>query len=86
MSRRFVLYTQKPKAKKIGIGVLDVDGQKKARLFEGDGEAGAKLLGELDRVRLERVGADGMCLSGMEPIDLFRTHFRYQEWWLAWEL
>jgi len=86
MSKQFHLYLQLPKPKDFGLGVLSLvsDGGT-AHFFSGDGGDGARIVADLERVRLAFAGADGLMLSGMQPVGLDRLgrqKYIYQEWWL----
>jgi hypothetical protein len=84
MSNVFTLYTQLPKLKKIGLGTLDVDG---GGAFFWSSEDCTKILGALNRIRLEIVSRDGIRLSGFQANGFDNTgreKFVYQEWWLEY--
>jgi len=69
-------------APKKGIpGRLDVDSAGNAYLL---GAHGTYQLARLHRIRLEMVGADGIMLSGWEPIRGTDNRARFQQWWLAY--
>lgn len=87
MGRKFVLYAQNPKPKKIGVGVLSIDRGGEAQFFTGSGDRGDAILACMDRARIEHAAQAGIRLSGFEPHGFDRAgnqKYRYQEWWLAY--
>lgn len=89
MNKQFTLYTQLPKAKRIGGGVLSVGKDGDAMFFSGDGERDSKNLAEMIRVKLDFAGSNGLRLSGFERNGVDsggREKYRFQEWWLAYNV
>lgn len=87
MGRKFVLYAQNPKPKKIGVGVLSIGRGGEAQFFAGNGDAGDAILACMYRARIKFAAATGIRLSGFEPRGFDRAgsqKYRYQEWWLAY--
>lgn len=68
----------------LGYGVLSIDEREEAMFFEGNGERGSRVLAVMQRIRIESATANGITLSGMEPINSGAMKFNYQEWWLAY--
>ena len=63
-------------------GGLDIDQKTQDAMFFDEKE---RIVAEMRRVRIEWVGADVMCLSGVEPtgVDrLGRETYRHQKWFL----
>lgn len=77
----FNLIVQHPKPQKPVHGVLSMDRLGEAQFFTGNGEAGASLVGTLERARVEFAAAHGIMLSGVERIG---DKLRHQEWWLVY--
>lgn len=87
MSGQFILFTQHPEPREVGLGVLSVGRDGEAQFFAGRGERGDSMLAEMVRSRMELAAAKGIMLSGFEPAGLERDgrpKFRHQEWWLAY--
>lgn len=81
----FVLVTQHPKPKDLGIGSLSIGKDGDADFFEGNAEQNARLLASMVRTRIEWAAAAGILLSGMEPDGVDRAgraKFKHQEWLL----
>jgi hypothetical protein len=75
----WTLHTQLPKPHKRGVkGHLSV-GEDGRALFLTDDQQTFRL----DRTRLDFAGADGIRLSGYEPVGI-TMKAQYQEWWLAY--
>lgn len=88
MGKRFLLYVQQPKPKKIGVGVLSIDRNGDAHFFSGEGEQGCTMLADMTRAKIDFAAANGIMVSGFEPFGFERngkTKYRLQEWWLAYE-
>lgn len=87
MSRQYTLYTQQPKPKKIGIGVLSIAERGEAHFFSGKGEQGSEMLADMARARLDFAGSSGIKVSGFEQTGVERDgrpKYRFQEWWLVY--
>lgn len=81
----FILVTQHPKAKDLGIGSLSIAKNGDADFFEGNAETNSQVLASMVRVKIEWAGAVGIMISGMEPDGADRAgrpKFKYQEWLL----
>lgn len=81
----FILVTQHPKPKDIGIGSLSIGKDGEAEFYEGNAEANARVLAKMVRVKIEWAAAAGILISGMEPDGIDRTgraKFKHQEWLL----
>jgi hypothetical protein len=81
----FVLVTQHPKPRELGLGSLSIGKDGEAQFFEGDADHHSRVLAEMVRVRIEWAAAAGILLSGMEADGLGRdgkVKFKYQEWLL----
>ena len=76
----FNLIVQHHKPTKPVHGVLSMCNDK-AEFFTGNGEADSRLVGTLERVRMECAASNGILLSGMERIG---NKYRLQEWWLVY--
>lgn len=84
---QFVLITQEPNPKTLGLGVLSVDRNGDAHFFGGSGGTGAPILAAMERARLEFAAANGIMLSGMEFEHVAPNgarKYRYQRWWLIY--
>lgn len=85
MGRRFILYTQQPRPKAKGIGVLSIDRNGEAHFFSGNGEKESSILAAMTRARIDFAAASGLMVSGFEPCGHEpngKTKYRYQEWWI----
>lgn len=80
MNRQYKLYTQFPKPKLRGCGVLDVDENGVAHFLSGNGEYDSVVLAKMERVRIDMAGSDGIMLSGMQPT---KSNYIFQKWWLS---
>lgn len=80
----FRLTTVHPTQREAGQGSLALDKHGEAMIFEGQGESGSRILGTMQRVRIEQAAAHGILLSGMAPSGS-GSKFVYQEWWLAYQ-
>lgn len=89
MCRQFCLYIQQPKTKKIGIGVISVGRNGDAHFFSGFGERDSKVLANMERVKMDFIGASGIHISGFERVGTNKNgtgKYIYQEWWLTYDL
>lgn len=81
----FILVTQHPKPKTLGVGSLSIGKNGGAQFFEGNADSNARVLASMERVRIEWAAAAGILISGMEPDGADRsgrTKFKHQEWLL----
>lgn len=81
----FILVTQKPKPKNLGVGSLSIAKNGDADFFEGNAESNSPILASMQRVRIEWAAAAGILISGFEPYGTDRAgrlKFRHQEWLL----
>lgn len=81
----FILMTQYPKPKDLGLGSLSIDKDGNADFFEGNAEANARVLSSMARIRIEWAAAAGIMLSGLEADAVDRSgrpKFKHQEWLL----
>jgi hypothetical protein len=87
MNRYYELITQQPKPKRLGRVLLSVDQKGEALAFTGP-DADARIVADMERAKLDFVGADGQMLSGFEYTGKYdaqgRKIYRYQEWWLVY--
>lgn len=77
----FNLIVQHPKPQKPVHGVLSMDKHGEAQFFTGNGETDSRLVGTMERSRVEYAAANGILLSGIERIG---NKCRLQEWWLIY--
>ena len=82
---KFTLYTQHPKPKKIGTGVLSIGQDQRAMFFSGSASIDSEVLAQLQDTRITHASSDSILLEGKEPMGTNRQGsltFRYQEWLL----
>lgn len=79
---QFNLIVQHPVHQEPVHGVLSMDRRGEAQFFTGNGEAGSRVVGTLERARVEHASAKGILISGIEKIE--GGQLRFQEWWLAY--
>jgi len=82
---KFTLYTQHPKPKKIGTGVLSIYQSQIAMFFSENADKDSKVIAELDNVRIVHASSDSILLEGKEPMGTNKEGsliFKYQEWLL----
>lgn len=81
----FVLVTQHPKAKELGIGSLSIAKNGDADFYEGNADSNSRILASMVRTRIEWAAAAGILISGMEQDGVDRAgrpKFKFQEWLL----
>lgn len=78
---QFDLIVQHPKPKKPVHGVLSMDKRGEAQFFTGNGEADSRIVGTMERARVEHAASNGILISGVERIG---NKYRFQEWWLVY--
>ena len=81
--KQFTLYTQLPKVKKIGVGVLSIYNKDVAQ-FLNSGEENAEILAILKDPVINFAGPDGFVLRGYESVfsKSGAEKFMRQEWFL----
>lgn len=77
----FNLIVQHPRPQKPVHGVLSMDKHGTAQFFTGNGEDGCRIVGTMERARVEYAAANGILISGVERVG---GKLRHQEWWLAY--
>lgn len=78
---QFNLIVQHPKPQKPVHGVLSMDKRGDAQFFTGNGEADSRIVGTMERTRVEHAASNGILLSGVERVG---GKLRFQEWWLVY--
>ena len=78
---KFKLIVQHPKPQKPVNGVLSMDKNGKAQFFTDNGDADSRIVGMLERARVEHAASNGILISGVEKVG---GKLRFQEWWLIY--
>jgi hypothetical protein len=80
----FNLIVQYPKPQNPVHGVLSMNKSGDAQFFTGNGESDSRIVGTLERARVEHAASNGILISGVERVG--GNKYRFQEWWLVYAL
>ena len=79
----FNLIVQHPKPQPVVNGVLCISKDGCAQFFSGNGESGSKVLGEMQRIKIEHASSNGIFISGLQRSNT--GELTLQEWWLVYK-